>query len=77
VGAASPIAGRLPDLRWLYSFDVLIPFASFGQKDFWSPTNTGGLAATASYYYRPAHMLLGWLFTTIFVGAVTGLIKRE
>jgi hypothetical protein len=61
----------------IYSLDLLIPFANFGQKDFWSPTNTGSEAGRLSYYYRPAHMLLGWFFTTIFVGAVTGIIKRE
>lgn len=61
----------------VYSLDVLIPFANFGQKDFWTPSNTGSRFAVASYVYRPVHMMLGWLFSTIFVGAVTGLIKRE
>jgi hypothetical protein len=61
----------------IYSLDVLVPFANFGQREFWVPTNTVGGFAFASYAWRPVHMMLGWLFTTIFVGAVTGLIKRD
>jgi hypothetical protein len=60
----------------LYSADVFLPIINLQQKDSWAPTRKGAWGKVA-WLYRPFHMLLGWFFTTLFIAAVSGLIRRD
>jgi hypothetical protein len=59
----------------LYSIDTMLPFVSLGQKDCWAPTTNS--KTMAAWIYKPIHLVIGWFFATIFLGAVTGIIRKE
>ncbi|MEG3617002.1 hypothetical protein V5T82_00910 [Magnetovibrio sp. PR-2] len=54
-----------------YVTDVLIPFVDLGQEDNWAPKR-GWVQV-----YMWAHIILGWVFTTIAVAGFTGLIMKD
>jgi hypothetical protein len=70
---------------FVYSVESFIPLIKFDQSAHWTPNanhgaeisifhlqvHTGGLLR----YYLYFHIALGWLFTSLWVGAVTGLVK--
>ena len=59
-----------------YSVDVFLPIVDLHQEKAWEP-NTASTAGIAVQYYLYFHILAGWLFTTLLVAAVTGLVRRE
>jgi hypothetical protein len=59
-----------------YSVDVFLPIVDLHQEDAWEP-NTASASGLAVQYYLYFHILSGWLFTTLAVAAVTGLVRRE
>lgn len=70
-------ARRYPTYRALiYSADTFLPIVNLQQKDNWVPNENLGKGSRAKLYL-PFHILAGWFFTTLFVGGVTGLIRRE
>jgi len=74
---------------FVYSLDALVPFLDLQQEDYWLPNANGGgvvfsLPRLGSYtsgtllrWYLWFHIAVGWLFGTMFVASITGLIKKE
>lgn len=65
-----------------YSLDTLVPLVDLGQEKSWSPSPIGNTwrddpAGWSLLYYLYAHILAGWILTTLTVVALTGLIKKE
>lgn len=73
----------------VYSLDALVPFLDLQQEEYWLPNADAGenrfsLPYLGSYtsgtllrWYLWFHIAMGWLFGTMFVASVTGLIKKE
>lgn len=61
---------------WVYSLDVLVPFVDLHQEDYWRP-DTRASWGLAVQRYLAVHTLLGWIFATVGLAAMTGLVKRE
>lgn len=61
---------------WVYSLDALVPFVDLHQEDYWRP-DTRASWELAAQRYLAAHTLLGWVFATVGLAAMTGLVKRE
>ncbi len=76
----------------VYSLDALVPFLDLQQEDYWLPNaNAGALVSsrpciawagcytsgTLLRWYLWFHIAVGWLFGTMFVASITGLIKKE
>lgn len=60
----------------LYSVDVFLPIVDLHQESLWIP-NTGKPGGQFYMYYMIFHITAGWFFTTLFVAAVSGLVKAE
>ena len=61
---------------FVYSVDVFIPFVKLNQENHWLP------AAAKPYggYFRLylwIHIALGWIFSTLAVAALAGLVRKE
>jgi hypothetical protein len=83
---------ELPKFQsFLYSMDAFLPIVNLGQKDYWAPnTNIGSLAkfslspsfafkftwGSALRLYLILHIILGWIFTTLWVAGFTGLVRK-
>jgi hypothetical protein len=76
---------------FLYSIDPFLPIVNLGQKDYWAPNaNIGSLAkfplspsfafkftwGSALRLYLILHIILGWIFTTLWVAGFTGLVRK-
>ncbi|MHA1942403.1 MAG: hypothetical protein ACXACY_26160 [Candidatus Hodarchaeales archaeon] len=69
----------------LYSIDVFVPFLDLHQEKFWLPDPTKPAKNTFLGYKRGwwarsylwIHIILGWVFTTLLVATITGIIRRE
>jgi hypothetical protein len=68
---------------FVYSVDSFVPVIDFGQQAHWSPNSkatwkVGGAELSARWvqWYLWAHILFGWLVTTVVVTALTGLVRR-
>lgn len=60
-----------PDFRpWLFSLDAFLPL-DLNQANAWSP------AHETDFKFLVGEMVLGWLFTGLLVGAVTGVLRRD
>lgn len=65
-----------------YALDTLIPLVDLGQESAWSPSpidqsiikDPWGWAVLVYLY---AHIIMGWVLTTLTVVALTGVIKKE
>jgi hypothetical protein len=60
----------------LYSVDVFLPIVDLHQEDSWIP-NTGKDGGEPYLYYMAFHIAAGWFLTTLFVAAVSGLVKTD
>ena len=71
----------------IYSLDAFLPIIDLYQADHWIPKNgkTGEISVfekpfllngTMIHYYLCLHILSGWVLTLLFVGSVTGLIRK-
>ncbi|HRJ60290.1 MAG TPA: hypothetical protein PKZ97_00600 [Azospirillaceae bacterium] len=65
-----------------YALDTLIPLVDLGQETAWSPSPIDQSVfkdpwGWAVLIYLYAHIIMGWLLTTLTVVALTGVIKKE
>ena len=60
----------------MYSADVFLPIIDLQQEKYWIPNNANrdGKLYTSFMWF---HIISGWFFSTIAVGSVTGLLRRE
>jgi hypothetical protein len=63
-------------IPWAYSVDVFLPIVDLHQESAWLPNNNSPIGQAFEWYLY-AHIGLGWLFTTLFVAGVSGLIRNE
>lgn len=72
---------------FIYSLETFVPLVKLGIEEKWIPRANNDAAirlgfmnfhipGTAFLWYRWIHILLGWVFTTLWVGGFTGLIKN-
>jgi len=59
-----------------YSLDAFLPIVDLHQERFWLPDAGKPWGATLWLYLR-LHILAGWVFSTLFVSGVTGLVKSR
>jgi hypothetical protein len=69
----------------IYSLESFTPLLKLGQSANWSPNSNQYAFQTGHYtvpftgtflrYYLYFHIILGWLLTSLWVGALTGLVK--
>jgi hypothetical protein len=61
---------------FVYSLDVFLPIVDLHHESAWSPISTAefGKFVQSFIYFQ---ILAGWLFTTLAVAAVTGLVRRD
>jgi hypothetical protein len=55
----------------IYSIDTLIPFIDLYQENYWVPRETWAKV------YLWIHIIAGWIFSSIFIVAITGIFKKE
>jgi len=67
-GAISKKIGFYPPI---YSIDTLIPFIDLYQEKYWVPRDTWAKV------YLWIHIIAGWIFSSIFIVAVTGIFKKD
>lgn len=65
-----------------YALDTLIPLVDLGQESAWSPSPIDqsifkDFWGWAVLVYLYAHIITGWVLTTLTVVALTGVIKKE
>jgi hypothetical protein len=56
-----------------YSFDVFVPILSVHQEDFWTP----GPRSPLVRHYLAFHTIFGWLFVTLGLSSMIGLVQRR
>jgi hypothetical protein len=75
----------------LYSMDTFLPIVNLGQKDYWAPNVNSGVAqipvsrslilkftwGSALRAYLIVHIIFGWIFTTLWVAGLTGLVRKQ
>ena len=60
----------------LYSLDVFLPIVDLHQESRWLPNMRNGWG-WALWGYMWFHIAAGWVLTSVFVAALTGLIKKD
>jgi hypothetical protein len=60
----------------LYSIDVFLPIVDLHQESYWIP-NTGQPGGKPFLVYMIIHIMAGWFLTTLFVAAITGVVRKE
>ena len=63
--------------RYAYGFDIVIPLIEFGQTEAWAPSTSRGIWGWHLWWLKSILAGLGWVFTTIIVTAIPGLIRRD
>ena len=58
---------------WIYSAETVVPLIELGQTANWQPA--GGASRYQIWVWTATG--LGWLFTTLGVAGVTGVIRKE
>jgi hypothetical protein len=77
--------GRPPDhyqpfTAFIYSLENSVPLFNLGQKDLWTadPSPRGSRRwADFLRAFRWCQIVFGWLFSTLFVAGVTGVVRKE
>jgi hypothetical protein len=59
---------------FVYSLESFTPLLKLDQTANWAP-NANSHAGDLLRYYLYCHIVAGWLLTSLWVGAVTGLVK--
>jgi hypothetical protein len=60
---------------FMYSLDVLLPVINFHQKDYFIPDPTTPRGIWVRRYFW-LHIALGWIFATLVVASLTGLVHK-
>jgi hypothetical protein len=60
----------------IYSLDVFLPIVDLHQESRWLPNMRNGWG-WALWVYMWVHIMAGWVLTSLFVAALTGIIKKE
>jgi hypothetical protein len=67
----------------LYSLDVFLPIIDLHQQNYWLPTANRGNEIFFNLkwgnflrYYFWAHIIMGWVLTSLWVAGFTGLVRR-
>ncbi|MCG8690744.1 MAG: hypothetical protein MI806_06010 [Minwuiales bacterium] len=60
----------------LYSLDVFLPIVDLHQESRWLP-NMRNNWGWALWGYMWIHIIAGWVLTSVFVAALTGIIKKD
>ena len=60
----------------VYALETMVPLVDLQQKKYWLP-NAGRAHGKWFLRYMCIHTILGWLFTTLAVASLTGLIKKD
>ncbi|UCG47112.1 MAG: hypothetical protein JSU94_16635 [Phycisphaerales bacterium] len=58
----------------MYSLDAFVPLVNFHQADYWLP-DANRFSGCAIRFYLWFHIAAGWVLSTLFVVALTGLIR--
>lgn len=58
----------------MYSLDVFVPLMNLRMEEHWIPDPADGLAARVMRWCMWFEMLAGWLLTTLFAAALTGIV---
>jgi hypothetical protein len=61
----------------VYSLDTFLPVINLGQKDHWAPNANLGKDARWLRRYLWAHIISGWILTTLFLAGVAGVTSRH
>ena len=59
---------------FVYSLESFVPLIKLDQSANWAP-NANRAWGRFLRYYLYLHITAGWVLTTLWVGAVTGLVK--
>jgi hypothetical protein len=71
VASAEKLPTSYPRFQpFVYSLDSFLPIINLQQEDFWQP-----VPRWLQYYYW-FHVGVGWMATTLIVGAFAGLQRR-
>jgi hypothetical protein len=73
--AATDVTGRTQAFNaFIYSLEKFVPLLDLGMGDLWAPNPSvpGGRWLSYWLYF---HMIAGWILTTLWVAALTGLLK--
>jgi hypothetical protein len=72
----------------VYSLDVFLPIVDFHQESHWLPNSKKGTDKTLVFLFKTRsdnllhcyfwlHIVLGWVFTSLWVAGFTGLIRSQ
>jgi hypothetical protein len=56
-----------------YTFDTFVPILAVHQEDYWTP----GPRSALIRHFSSVHVVLGWLFVTLGLSSMLGLIQRR
>jgi hypothetical protein len=62
--------------RWMYAFDVTVPLISVGQDAAWRPDVSRQNGRRYQYMFW-AGRFFGWIFATLAVASLAGLVRKE
>jgi hypothetical protein len=71
---------------FMYSLESFVPLVKFDQSGHWAPNAKSGRRLLSLGWWKPRegsllrgylylHIIAGWVLTTLWVGAITGLVK--
>ncbi|MEM7626753.1 MAG: hypothetical protein AAF333_14260 [Planctomycetota bacterium] len=61
----------------VFALDVYVPLVDLEQTKYWQPiSNRGGWSRFATWLMR-FNIVAGWVFTTLFVGGLATMVRRE
>ena len=61
----------------VYAADVFVPILDLHQESHWRPATSKGVWAWAVTIFMWFYILLGWVFTTLAVAGLTGLVRQR
>jgi hypothetical protein len=61
---------------FIYSIDAFIPFLDLILEHYWIPNANAGWCGCLLRIYLWIHIIVGWFLSTIFLTAVTGIIRK-
>lgn len=59
-----------------YSVDVFLPIVDLHQEEYWMPSTTT-IFGVKALNYMWFHIAAGWFLTTLFVSAITGIVRTD
>jgi hypothetical protein len=61
---------------FIYSIDAFIPFLDLVLEHYWIPNANAGWCGCLLRIYLWIHIIAGWFLSTMFLSAVTGIIRK-